>query len=120
MQRQVQLFMTPTDEEDFLTLLRERIPGIKVIDGQRWDAPVSAVRDRMADCRSNDVYLWGPSVAPELPSKPRPGGGFQGPQNGPVIQWIRGRTQDEMLGSGRLAASAFDPLELTFAVRFGA
>ncbi len=112
--RQVQLFLTPTDEESFLTALRSHMADVEVVDGQRWPSPAAPVKSRMADCTSNDVYLWNRLAAPQLPSGPRPGGGFQGPTTGVVIQWIRCRKEGTSLMSGRFAVGASDPQMIAF------
>ena len=112
--RQVQLFMTPTDEESFLSALRSHIAEVEVVDGQRWPKPDAPIRKRMADCVSNDVYLWNRSAVARLPSVPRPGGGFQGPTSGVVIQWIRCRRTEGPLLSGRLAVAASDQPVIAF------
>jgi hypothetical protein len=112
--RQVQLFLTPTDEESFLSALRSHMADVEVVDGQRWPSPAAPVKSRMADCTSNDVYLWNRLAAPQLPSGPRPGGGFQGPTTGVVIQWIRCRKEGTSLMSGRFAVGASDPQIIAF------
>jgi hypothetical protein len=100
--------MTPTDEAAFLTTLRVRFPYVEVVDGQRWPSEEPPVRANIADCASSEVFLWNRAITARLPSGSRPGGGFQGPVSGVVIQWLRCRQDRTSLLSGRLATGSSD------------
>ena len=113
--RQTQLFMASEDEDVFLTSVRSNIHEVELVDGQRWSTPQPPLASSASRCKSNDVYLWNRSLVPHLPSLPRPGGGFQGPTSGIVIQWIRCRRDRNVLLSGRMAIGTSDQIIIRFA-----
>jgi hypothetical protein len=115
--RQVQLFMTKQDEDDFFSAVRFAVPSIEVIDGQMWPTYSPPLKPSVSSCASNDVYLWSRATIPQLPSAPRPGGGYQGPTSGVVIQWLRNRFAETTILSGRLAVGTSQPKIAEFADR---
>ena len=115
LKRQVQLFLTPQDEDALLTAVRSAVRAVELVDGQRWTTADPPVKTSVSSCQSSDVYLWNRSIVPQLPYVRRPGGGFQGPTSGVVIQWLRCRTSDSTLLSGRLAIGTSDPQVMRFA-----
>jgi hypothetical protein len=106
--KQVQIFMTPADEEAFSRALRSERPGVRFIDDNVWPTAEPPTCDSINSCGSNLVYLWDTKVCGRLPATRRAEGGFQGPASGPVIQFVRSLVEDEQIRSGRVAAGYYD------------
>ncbi|NUP46600.1 MAG: hypothetical protein HOW97_04710, partial [Catenulispora sp.] len=107
--KQIQLLLTPNDEEDLLAAVRRRFPEIRVLQGNGWTADgAPPVRAGVAEC-GQVALLWDPEINPDLPVAVSTTGRVDGPQIGPVVQWIRSRGfETGSLDAGRWAASV-DP-----------
>ncbi len=105
MQKQVQIFLDPTDEIALTHSLREAIPSIRFIDGTRWPTPTPPSRPSIGECSDRRVFAWDPIACPALPALERPDGSWDGPAVGPVAELTRSITGDGVLRSGRLAIS---------------
>ena len=114
--KQAHVFLVPEDEEAFLAGLRTGFPETALVDGQIWKEAEPPVRERLADCDSNYVYLWNRALYPNLPLSPRPGqvGGYRGPSVGPVIQWARCVESNGVLLAGSLDATTSDDAMIGF------
>jgi hypothetical protein len=112
--RSILVFMTPADEEAFEGALLRRCPDLRFLDNNVWPDREPLVRSKLSDCTSKFVFLWSPSVKPDLPTLWRADGALEGPTAGCVVEFTRSKQQkddlldrDEIL-SGRLAAG-YDP-----------
>jgi hypothetical protein len=97
--------MTPADEARLSTGLLDLAPSTAFIDGARWPSLEPPLRDSIDLCLDGEVLIWNRELSPDLLGVPLPGGGFQGPQSGPVLQFSRCFVDGDELLSGRIAAS---------------
>jgi hypothetical protein len=103
-----EVFLLPGDESLIEDALRKLHPRLCFIDQRAWESvDTPPVRASIQDCGSV-AAIWNPAVAPELRGHARANGVIDGPQVGPVIQWLRNRTGDGRLEAGSWAASV-DP-----------
>lgn len=105
--RRTQFLMTEADEDAFTRELASLRPDLLLIDGQVWPSAEPPLISSIS-LATHEVYLWSPSVAARLPTRPRPGGLVQGPQSGPVIQFERSFFVGDELRSGGLAVGYED------------
>lgn len=103
--RQVQVFLTKRDEENFALEMSSRRPGIVYVDGNIWVSNCPPVFRLPIECKSNIIQIWDTHVVSELPCIKRADGFFVGPIVGVVVQFVRSRQSATGLLSGRLAAS---------------
>lgn len=108
MLKRTEVLLLPSDEMLIEDALRKAHPRVCFIDQSAWEAvEVPPVRLSILDC-SDNATIWNPEVAPEVRGFKRPNGRVDGPQVGPVIQWLRSRLRDGRLQAGSWAASV-DP-----------
>jgi hypothetical protein len=114
--RQIEVLLLPADEERLAGAIQESYPGTVFVDERRWEsADVPPAYRSVRDC-GTDVAIWNPALAPVLPTSRRANGIIDGPQVGPVVQWIRSHLDRHgRLQSGRWAASTSDPDMIAFA-----
>lgn len=105
--KQVQIFMTPRDEETFSAALAEARPLATFVDDSSWPTRTPPVKGSIHLCESRHVYLWDRGVVPELPTVPGFDGRVAGPSSGPVIQFSRSILKEDLLLSGRVAAGIY-------------
>ncbi len=108
--KQVLLFLDPLDEEAVFGDIETAVPDVRLVDGSRWPTSTPPTHPRVGDCTQGIVYLWSPSVRPDLPFRER-GGAFDGPSSGVVVQWWRSQTVGDELRSGRFAVG-FDAADV--------
>jgi hypothetical protein len=110
MTKQLLFFMTSQDERLFSEILKSRFSGMVILDGKVWETPEPAVAGSIDQCDSSSrqAYLWNKELFPEIPVGPRPGGKFEGPANGPVLQFLRSIPEGNVLRSGRIALGLND------------
>lgn len=89
----------------FTDAIRERRPRLAVVDDSRWNTPTPPTVPSIAACSSAFAFLWDQEIVEHLPSIARADGKFDGPQAGLVLGVWRSRSSEELLLSGRLAAS---------------
>jgi hypothetical protein len=105
MLKRTEVLLLPSDEALIEDALRETYPQVCFIDQNAWEnVEVPPVRRSIRDCGWN-AAIWNPGVAPVVRGTERPNGVVDGPQVGPVIQWLRNRRRDERLEAGSWAAS---------------
>ncbi|MFI5932015.1 hypothetical protein [Actinoplanes sp. NPDC051494] len=107
--RQIQLLLTPVDEQRIADRIRAEFPEAVFLDQRGWSEPAEPpVRASIVDC-SSTAAIWDRSVWPELTGVRHPNGTVDGPTIGPVVQWLRSleRTPGR-LSTGRWAASFSD------------
>ncbi len=100
--------MTSADELEFSKELRKAVPQIRFIDDNVWDSPQPSVAETIAACKTHFAFIWNPFVMQELPSVRRGDGRYEGPNAGPVIQYVRSLKSDGLLRSGSIAAGVDD------------
>jgi hypothetical protein len=110
MNKQIHVIMSPKDEERFSSMLISEFPGTVFLDGKTWPTPEPVIKRLITECTVGLVYIWNRELFPTIPVGPRPGGGFEGPGNGPVIQLIRSRTDGVVLRGGGVDAGFEDPV----------
>lgn len=104
MSNQIQIFMTPDDENTFSEDLRRKRGSLRFIDGEHWETQCPPEKKSLNECSSSIVYLWDRDIFPTLPSIRMNDGRFQGPQVGFVLQLVRSVVQNGCyLLSGRVA-----------------
>jgi hypothetical protein len=97
------------DDPEALIAPRNAYPRVCFIDQSAWESiEVPPVRTSIQDCGGN-AAIWNPEVAPTVRGAERPNGRVDGPQVGPVIQWLRSQCRDGRLQAGSWAASV-DPV----------
>ena len=112
--KRILYFFTRDDEEELSASLAALFPALKFIDGQLWPTPHPPTCAGIHLCRDSYVYLWPSDLHPVLPFLPLPverqlnGNFYEGPQNGPVLQFERCRFKDGELEMGQLAAQTSD------------
>jgi hypothetical protein len=94
--------MDGADEGALVAALRERISDLRLVCGGRWPTPDPPIVETIADCADHFVYLWSPTVVPDLPLIER-AGRYDGPKSGVVIQFQRSVLTGTQLRAGRLA-----------------
>jgi hypothetical protein len=104
--KQIEVCLAPSDELDLSMALLAIRPRIGFVDGVVFPTPSPLLRDSIDRCTTkSQVLLWEQSLFPELPVHLRPEGQFEGPNAGPVIQYLRPLFKGDRLASGRIAAS---------------
>jgi hypothetical protein len=101
--KQVQTFLLPEDEKALSHALRAIRPSIQFVDDSVWPSQTPPAHDSIAGCSSPWAFIWDTAIFPELPSRERPDGRFDGPSSGVVFQVVRSRKEESILLSGRLA-----------------
>jgi hypothetical protein len=102
--------MTSADELAFSRELRNAVPQIRFIDDNVWDSPQPTLAESIAACKTHFAFIWNPSLIRQLPVVRRGDGRYEGPNSGPVIQYVRSLKVDGLLRSGRIAAG-FDDVD---------
>lgn len=104
--KRAEVLLLPEDEADVVEALRLHFPAIQLVDNRGWrSADEVPARASIAECGSM-VALWNPDIVPHLPVNVRANGVIDGPQTGPVIQWLRSARRDgSVLDAGRWAAA---------------
>jgi hypothetical protein len=112
MNKQLHVIMSLKDEERFSSMLLSEFPSTVFLDGKTWPTPEPIMRSSIVDCTNpiGLVCIWNRDLFPSIPVGSRPGGGFEGPCNGPVIQFIRSRTEGVVLRGGGVDAGFADPV----------
>ncbi len=103
MKKQVQTFLLPEDEGALSQALRETRPSIRFVDDSVWPSESPPAHESIAQCSSPWSFIWDTDLFPQLPSRQRPAGRFDGPSSGVVFQVCRSRLDDSVLLSGRVA-----------------
>jgi hypothetical protein len=104
LKRQTQLFFTKGDELAFSKELKDAEPRVRFIDDNVWNSAKPQIAESIAACRSHFAFIWNPVLVEELPVVRRRDGLYEGPNSGPVIQYVRSLEEEGMLRSGRLAS----------------
>jgi hypothetical protein len=102
--KQIQIFMTTRDEDDFSSLIKANHPQIEFIDGNLWSNSEPPLISSISKASGNYVYIWSREILDPLPSLKRPDGKVEGPSSGCVLQFARTIENEGTLRSGRLAA----------------
>lgn len=102
--------MTEDDERQFSDMITAAFPNTVFLDGGTWPTPQPIIKLTITDCTLCLTYIWNRDLFPTIPVGPRPGGGFQGPGRGPVIQFIRSRMKGTILQGGGVDAGFADPV----------
>jgi len=102
--------MSQKDEERFSSMLLSEFPRSVFLDGKTWPTAEPIIRHSITECTLGLVYIWNRDLFPTIPIGPRPGRGFEGPGNGPVIQFIRSRIEGTVLHGGEVDAGFADPV----------
>ncbi|AGZ39031.1 hypothetical protein [Actinoplanes friuliensis] len=107
--KQVQLLLTPVDEQRIADRIRADFPDAVFLDQRGWvDPDVPPVRDSILEC-SSTAAIWDRSIFPALSGVRYPNGSIDGPTIGPVVQWLRSLERTPgVLSPGRWAASFSD------------
>lgn len=106
--KRTEVLLLPSDESLIEDALRKLYPRVCFIDQRGWESvDIPPVRVSIQDCGA-DAAIWNPAVAPDVRGLARANGVIDGPQVGPVIQWLRSHTADGRLEAGSWAASV-DP-----------
>lgn len=106
--RRTEVLLLPSDETLIEDAVRKTYPNVFFIDQGAWESvEVPPVCMSIQDCGGN-AAIWNPGVAPEIRGIARPNGRVDGPQVGPVIQWLRSECREGRLQAGSWAASV-DP-----------
>jgi hypothetical protein len=106
--KQLQTFLLPEDEKALSDALRAMRPSIRFVDDSVWPSESPPVRESIAECSSPWAFIWDTAIFPQLPSRERPDGRFDGPSSGVVFQLCRSRKEESILLSGRLASGSED------------
>lgn len=104
--KKVELLLLPEDEVDLAAAIRAQFPRVLFVDNRRWSRlDVPPAYDSIADC-GRIAAIWNRAISPTLPAVVRDNGVIDGPQTGPVVQWLRSYVdEDAILQAGRWAAS---------------
>jgi hypothetical protein len=103
-----EVLLLPSDEALIEDSLRRLHPRVCFLDQDAWES-VDAPPVRMSIDECGDVAaIWNPETASEVRGIERANGRIDGPQVGPVIQWLRSRLRNSRLEAGSWAASV-DP-----------
>ncbi len=102
--KQVQLLMTKGDEKLFSDLLKARFPQITFLDGRVWAMPIPLERVSIDRCKTSCAYLWDKQIFEAIPIGAYFDGQFEGPANGPVLQYFRSLHEEPILSSGSISA----------------
>ncbi|MGW0433767.1 hypothetical protein ACWDV4_14665 [Micromonospora sp. NPDC003197] len=103
--QQISFFLTQEDEVNLTDEIRKQLPEVRLVDEWRWVDPTwPPVRESPADC-GGAIGIWNTVIAPELTGVVRANGKVDGPNVGPVVQWLRCRLVDGRLNAGRWAAA---------------
>lgn len=103
--RQVQLLLTPDDEDRLVREIRSKYPEVKFLSNVHWESPDRPpLRESVAAC-GDVATIWNPVIHPTLPVDVRSDGRIFGPSVGPVVQWVRSLEKvPGVLDAGRWAA----------------
>lgn len=104
MTKLVQIYMTQKDEKQFSDLLKLKFPELTFLDDKVWALPLPLEKLSIDQCKANYAYIWNKAIYQQLPIRQRENGQFEGPGNGPVIQFGRSRLEDGILYSGSVTA----------------
>jgi hypothetical protein len=106
--KRTEVLLLPSDEISIENALRKVYPRVCYVDQAAWqrvdDPPI---RLSIQDCGPN-AAIWNQEVTREIRGTMRSNGRIDGPQVGPVIQWLRSERRDGRLEAGSWAASV-DP-----------
>ena len=103
--------LLPEDENALSHALRAMRSSIRFVDDSVWLSASPPAYDSIGDCSSPCVFIWDTAMFPELPSRKRPDGRFDGPISGVVFQFCRSQIEENVLLSGRLAIGMEDSRE---------
>ena len=106
MQRQLQIFLTRSDESELSRALKEEFPEIRFLNDNVWPE-LPDCRDGIENCDTGRVYLYRGSLE-QLPTMRRKTGDIEGPIAGCVVQVLRSCEEGAVLFSGRVAAGIDD------------
>jgi len=104
-----ELLLLPGDESELAGAIQMQFPSVRFIDNRGWESIDSyPSHESILEC-SRTAAIWSPDISPVLPVSVRENGAIDGPQTGPVVQWLRSFIDhDGNLQAGRWAASG-DP-----------
>jgi hypothetical protein len=104
--KQMQLLLTPADEQRIAERIRADFPEVVFLDQRGWvDPGEPPVRGSIVEC-SSTAAIWDRSIWPTLAGARYPNGTVDGPSIGPVVQWLRSLERTPgVLSPGRWAAS---------------
>jgi hypothetical protein len=104
--KSVELLLTVEDELEVERALLDAYPSVVFVDQLAWVDPNSPpARSSIAEC-SDDVTIWNTAIHPTIAGSRRDNGVVDGPEVGPVIQWLRCWLDSSgVLQAGRWAAS---------------
>src|SRR5690242_10138444 len=103
--KRTELLLLPDDEKRIEIAVKRIYPNVRFIDQLQWlDPAVPPARDSILEC-SEVAVIWNPDIVRELRGSKRVNGRIDGPQVGPVIQWLRSRLAQGRLEAGSWAAS---------------
>lgn len=103
MKKQLQLFLTCSDEREISLELIAIRPEIAFIDDNVWETNLPFLATSIDMCSSQRIYLWDRNIVQPLPSILRKDGQYEGPVSGVVVQFLRSRCHGHFLLSGRIA-----------------
>jgi hypothetical protein len=107
-------FFAEEDEKEISEALLQEFPGLKFVDGQRWQTAEPPLAIGIHKCKSGIAYLWLSDLVPKLPfmelPKARQYGKirFQGSTAGSVIQFCRCLRKPGVIEFGQADASSGD------------
>jgi len=101
-----ELLLLPEDELELAGAIQALFPAVRFVDNRRWEAVDSPPsHSSILEC-SRTAAIWNPDIFPKLPTSVRENGVIDGPQAGPVVQWLRSFIDHNgNLQAGRWAAS---------------
>jgi hypothetical protein len=107
--KQIQLLLTPVDEQRIADRIRADFPEAVFLDQRGWvDPDEPPVQASIVEC-SSTAAIWDRSIWPVLTGTRHPNGTVDGPSIGPVVQWLRSLERTPgVLSPGRWAASFSD------------
>ena len=108
MKKQVQILLLPQDEDALSRALRTAKPSIRFVNDSVWPSKIPPAHDSISECSSPWAFIWDTDLFPELPSRQRLDGRFDGPISGVVFQVCRSRLEGTVLLSGRIAIGLED------------
>jgi len=102
-----ELLLLPGDELELADAIQMQFPSVRFLDNRGWRSIDSyPSHGSIMDC-SRTAAVWNPDISPILPVSVRENGIIDGPQTGPVVQWLRSFIDhDGNLQAGRWAASS--------------
>jgi len=104
--KRIEVLLLPVDEKRIEQAILDQFPGVKLLDNGEWSSVSEPpVRSSITKC-GKFAAIWNPKVMPALTPTVRANGVIDGPQVGPVVQWIRCQARTpNILDAGRWAAS---------------